>query len=155
VSVMVASTRPERPFHPDRPIHARRCRVELAIEDALPGLDGAGRRVDKRNGEGCAAGAFTCFVRTSALTRRRAGRRDGGRAPERKKSARVSRSAPSCLQPSRMTPRREEIQILLTRLGDGDRAAIEPAFGSLWPVLLRIDASAVQHGRRGGQQDCR
>ncbi len=38
---------------------------------------------------------------------------------------------------------RAEIQALLKRLADGDRAAIEPAFAVLWPLLRRFSARAL------------
>jgi RNA polymerase sigma-70 factor (ECF subfamily) len=45
-----------------------------------------------------------------------------------------------------MTPEtREEIQLLLTRLGDGDRKAIEPAFAALWPVLRGFSIRALHN----------
>jgi RNA polymerase sigma-70 factor (ECF subfamily) len=38
---------------------------------------------------------------------------------------------------------RAQIRSLLTRLADGDRAAIEPAFDALWPVVERFCARAL------------
>lgn len=38
---------------------------------------------------------------------------------------------------------RARIQSLLTRLADGDRGAIEPAFDALWPVVHRFCARAL------------
>ena len=46
-----------------------------------------------------------------------------------------------------MTPlARAEIQALLTRLGDGDRTAIEPAFRGLLPIVRRFSARALGAG---------
>jgi RNA polymerase sigma-70 factor (ECF subfamily) len=38
---------------------------------------------------------------------------------------------------------RAQIRVLLTRLADGDRAAIEPAFDALWPLVQRFCARAL------------
>ncbi len=46
-----------------------------------------------------------------------------------------------------MTPlARAEIQALLTRLGDGDRTAVEPAFRALLPIVRRFSARALGAG---------
>jgi RNA polymerase sigma-70 factor (ECF subfamily) len=49
-----------------------------------------------------------------------------------------------------VTPQaRAEIQTLLRRLADGERAAIEPAFDVLWPLVRDFSARALRHDADG------